>query len=59
VTSGLTELIPAGLVIGSTHELERDALRNEIEISVVPLVDFDALRRVTVIVGAPDQAGGQ
>lgn len=57
VTSGLTDLIPAGLVIGSTHELERDALRNEIEISVIPLVDFETLRRVTVIVGAPDAAG--
>jgi rod shape-determining protein MreC len=52
VTSGLTAGIPEGLVIGTTNELERDQLRNEIEISVIPLVDFDTITTVTVIVGA-------
>jgi rod shape-determining protein MreC len=55
VTSGQTAGIPAGLVIGTTNELERDALRNEIEISVIPLVDFDTLTTVTVIVGAVEE----
>lgn len=55
VTSGLTAAVPPGLIIGTTQEFERDELRNEIEISVIPLVDFETLRRVTVVIGAPEQ----
>jgi rod shape-determining protein MreC len=51
VTSGRTELVPAGLVIGTIEGGIRNPLRNEIELEVVPLADFDNLRTVTVITG--------
>lgn len=51
VTSGRTSGIPEGLVIGRILELDRDSLGNEIAISVLPLVDYDSLNTVTVILG--------
>jgi rod shape-determining protein MreC len=51
VTSGRTELVPAGLVIGTLSGGVRNTLRNEVELEVVPLADFDNLRTVTVITG--------
>lgn len=55
VTSGLTTGVPEGLVIGQILDLERDPLRNEIEVSILPLVDFDRLQTVTIILGAREQ----
>lgn len=51
VTSGVTEGIPEGLIIGQIEDLHRDELGNEITISVIPLVDFDDLQTVSVILG--------
>jgi rod shape-determining protein MreC len=55
VTSGRTEHVPAGLVIGVILSESQDQLRNETELEVLPLVDFDDLNAVTVIIGAEDQ----
>lgn len=54
VTSGRTEHIPAGLVIGVILSQSTDQLRNETELEVLPLVDFDELIAVTVITGTTD-----
>jgi rod shape-determining protein MreC len=54
VTSGRTEHIPPGLVIGVILEQATDQLRNESELEVLPLVDFDELIAVTVITGSTD-----
>lgn len=54
VTSGRTEGVPAGLIIGKVLEKREDPLENEIELEVVPLVDLDDLQSVSVILG-----GGQ
>lgn len=51
VTSGTTAGIPEGLVIGRISDLERDELGNQIVVDVLPLVDFDDLQTVTVILG--------
>lgn len=51
VTSGLTSGIPEGLIIGQVIEVDRDDLRNEVQVSVNPAVNFDSLLTVTVIVG--------
>lgn len=56
VTSGRTSGIPEGLVIGRILELDRDSLGNEITISVLPLVDYDSLNTVTVILGEREAA---
>lgn len=55
VTSGLTSGIPEGLLIGQIHELERNDLRNEITVSVLPFADFDNLQTVSVITGQREQ----
>lgn len=51
VTSGTTAGIPEGLVIGRLTNLDRDELGNQIVVDVLPLVDFDDLQTVTVILG--------
>ncbi len=51
ITSGRTLLIPEGLAIGRIIEIHRDELGSEITLSVLPLVDFDALETVTVVTG--------
>lgn len=51
VTSGRSLMIPEGLIIGKILEIHRDELGSEITLSVLPLVDFDALETVTVITG--------
>lgn len=51
VTSGRTEHVPAGLIVGTVHAFERDPLNNEMVIDVMPLVDFDDLSAVAVITG--------
>ncbi|MFW6074718.1 MAG: rod shape-determining protein MreC [Chloroflexota bacterium] len=51
VTSGESEGIPEGLVIGRISDLEREELGNQIIVSVLPLVDFDSIETVTVITG--------
>lgn len=58
VTSGTTAGIPEGLVIGRIRNLERDELGNQIIVDVLPLVDFDDLQTVSVILGER-QEGGQ
>lgn len=54
VTSGRTDHVPAGLVIGVILGMTQDQLRNETELEVLPLVEFDDLRVVTVITGTKD-----
>lgn len=54
VTSGLTTGIPAGLIIGQVIDMERDDLRNEVQVIVNPAVNFDSLQTVTVIIGEQD-----
>lgn len=53
VTSNKTARVPEGLVIGKALTISRDSLQNETEIEVLPLVDFDNLQTVTVIIGGP------
>lgn len=61
VTSGKTVSVPAGLVVGRAMDIDRDQAENEIVIEVLPLVDFDSLRSVTVITGTTQEppSGGQ
>ncbi|HUG13623.1 MAG TPA: rod shape-determining protein MreC [Thermomicrobiales bacterium] len=54
VTSGRTELVPPGLVIGVILSETSDQPRNETELEVLPLADFDELSVVTVVIGAED-----
>jgi len=51
VTSGKTERVPAGLVIGKVMEVHRDEVQNETTLDILPLVDFTELSSVTVITG--------
>lgn len=51
VTSGMTAGIPEGLIIGVVIEIMRDDLRNEVQVTVGPAVNFDSLQTVTVITG--------
>lgn len=51
VTSGTTERVPAGLVIGKVMEVNRDEVQNETTLDILPLVDFGELSSVTVITG--------
>lgn len=55
VTSGRSLMIPEGLIIGKILEIHRDELGSEITLSVLPLVDFDALETVTVITGVREE----
>lgn len=54
VTSGLTAGIPEGLIIGQVIDMQRDDLRNEVQVTVNPAVNFDNLQTVTVIIGEQD-----
>ena len=51
VTSGTTDRVPAGLVIGKVMEVHRDEVQNETQLDILPLVDFAELSSVTVITG--------
>lgn len=51
VTSGTTERVPAGLVIGKVMDVHRDEVQNETTLDILPLVDFVKLSSVTVITG--------
>ena len=51
VTSGKTERVPAGLVIGKAIEVNKDEVRNETQLEILPLIDLDELSSVTVITG--------
>ncbi len=51
VTSGTTERVPAGLVIGKVMEVHRDEVQNETQLDILPLVDFAEISSVTVITG--------
>ncbi len=51
VTSGLTQGIPAGLVIGAVTNVQRDDVAKQITAEVLPLVSFDDIQTVTVITG--------
>lgn len=55
ITSGKTARIPEGLIIGKVIGVKKDELRNETEAEVLPIVDFDNLQSVTVIIGFPGQ----
>jgi rod shape-determining protein MreC len=55
VTSGKTARVPANLIIGKVVAAVRDDLRNEIQAEIVPIVDFDELQAVTIILGYPEQ----
>lgn len=58
VTSNKTAGVPEGLIIGKiVGEPRRDALQNETELDVLPVVNFDSLQTVTVIVST--SAAGQ
>ena len=51
VTSGTTQRVPAGLVIGKVMEVHRDEVQNETQLEILPLVDFAEVSSVTVITG--------
>jgi rod shape-determining protein MreC len=51
VTSGKTDRVPPGLVIGKVMEVHRDEVQNETTLDILPLVDFAELSSVTVITG--------
>jgi rod shape-determining protein MreC len=51
VTSGKTERVPAGLVIGKVMEVHRDEVQNETQLDILPLVDFAEVSSVTVVTG--------
>lgn len=52
VTSGRTAGVPAGLVIGRVYGGERAVEENEFRLAVQPLVDYRALRSVSVILSS-------
>lgn len=54
VTSGLTAGIPEGIIIGTVIEVHRDDLRNEVQATVNPAVNFDSLQTVSVIIAEVD-----
>lgn len=55
VTSGRTARVPAGLVIGTVYGGQREVEANELRLAVRPLVDYKALRSVSVILAGEDQ----
>ena len=55
VTSGRTARVPAGLVIGTVYGGEREVEASELRLAVRPLVDYKALRSVSVILTSEDQ----
>jgi rod shape-determining protein MreC len=50
VTSNKTARVPEGLIIGKVMTIERDELQNEAEAEVLPVVEFDELQSVAVII---------
>jgi rod shape-determining protein MreC len=50
VTSNKTARVPEGLIVGKVMQVERDELQNEAEAEVLPVVDFDDLSSVAIII---------
>ncbi|HEX5164154.1 MAG TPA: rod shape-determining protein MreC [Thermomicrobiales bacterium] len=57
VTSGKTDRVPPGLVIGKVMKVDRDEVENETTLDILPLVDFAELSSVTVITGESGETG--
>jgi len=55
VTSGRTAHVPPGLVIGRVFSGTREVEASEVRVAVRPLVDYRALRTVSVILVAKDR----
>jgi rod shape-determining protein MreC len=55
VTSGRTRRVPPGLVIGRVYAETRAVEASELRVTVRPLVDYRALRTVSVILVGKDQ----
>lgn len=54
VTSGKTARVPEGLVIGKVYGIDRNVQADTLTVQVTPLIDFNGLQSVSVILG-----GGQ
>jgi rod shape-determining protein MreC len=50
VTSGRTVHVPKGLVVGKVTGIHRNVQSDELNVDVAPLIDFNALQSVMVIV---------
>lgn len=55
VTSGRTALVPEGLVIGKVATARRNVQRDTLSVSVTPLVPYDNLQAVSVILSDRDR----
>lgn len=55
ITSGLTQRVPKGLLVGVATNVKKDQQSDSQEIEVAPLTNFDALENVTIILN-PEQA---
>lgn len=49
VTSGRTQRVPKGLVVGKVSAIHRNVQSDELNVDVVPLIDFNSLQTVMVI----------
>ena len=49
ITSGLTQRVPKGLLVGVAASVKKDEQADSQEIEVIPLADFDGLESVTII----------
>jgi rod shape-determining protein MreC len=54
ITSGLTQRVPKGLLVGVAANVKKDQQQDYQEIEVLPLTDFDGLESVTIILN-PEQ----
>ena len=54
ITSGLTQRVPKGLLVGVAANVKKDEQQDYQEIEVLPLTDFDGLESVTIILN-PEQ----
>ncbi len=55
VTSGRTERVPKGLVVGKVSGIHRNVQSDELNVDVAPLIDFNSLQSVMVIVSDGSQ----
>jgi rod shape-determining protein MreC len=54
ITSGLTQRVPQGLLVGVAANVKKDEQQDYQKIEVLPLTDFDGLESVTIILN-PEQ----
>lgn len=55
VTSGRTQRVPKGLVVGKVNGIHRNLQSDELNVDVSPLIDFNSLQSVMVILSGGSQ----